>query len=59
MPLKYSIEFAVAFSKSPYFIVMTSVIAISEAVRITAKFQKAEFDKYATSGVSAFSILVI
>ena len=48
MRLKYSIE-----------LVMTSVIAIYEAVRITAKFQKAEFDKYATSGVSAFSILVI
>ena len=47
------------FLKVRISIVMTSVIAISEAVRITAKFQKAEFDKYATSGVSAFSILVI
>ena len=62
MGLKYSIEFAVVFYKSRYFyshIKCHSLLGISEKVYIKAKFWKTEFDKYATSGVSAFSITSI
>ena len=52
----------VAFSKSLFFYSHKkchSLPGISDNMHITAKFQKTEFDKYATSGVSAFIITSI
>ena len=52
-------EFTVAFSKSLFFYSHKKchrLSGISDKVHITAKFQKTEFDKYATSRVSTFSI---
>ena len=59
MSLKYSIDFTVAFSKSLYLYSCKkyhSLPRISKKAHITAKLQKAEFDKYATSRVIALSI---
>ena len=59
MGLKYSIHFTVAFSRSLYFYSQNkchNLPGTSEKVHITAKFQKTEFDKYATGGVSALGI---
>ena len=54
MGLKYSLDFTVVFSKSLYFyshIKCHSSPGISEKVHIRAKFQKTEFDKYATNSL--------
>ena len=62
MCCKYSIEFTVAFSKSLFFYShkkCNSLSGISEKMYITAKFQKTEFDIYATSRGSTFSITSI
>ena len=62
MGCKYSIDFAVAFSKSVYFYSHKnyhSSPGVPEKVHFTVKLQKTEFDKYATGGVSAFSITSI
>ena len=62
MCLKYSINFTIAFSKSLCFSSHKkchNLPEISEKVQITARFQKTEFDKYATSRVSAFSLTSI
>ena len=62
MGLKYSIDFTVASSGSLSFYGYKnchSLPGISEKVHITAKFQKTEFDKYATRGVGAFSMTSI
>ena len=65
---KYSIDFTLAFFKSLFAFSHKkchSLSGISEKVqkrcffRITAEFQKTELDKYATSGVSVFSITSI
>ena len=56
---KFSIESTVAFCKCLYFFSHKkchNFLGISETVHGKAKFQKNEFDKYATSEVSAFSI---
>ena len=61
MNLKYSISFTTAFSRSLYFYSHEkyhSLPGISEKIHITAKLQKTEFDKYATSGVIAFSTTI-
>ena len=53
--LKYSIDFTVALSKGRLFYSdkkCHSLPGIPEKVHITAKFQKSEFDKHATSGVA-------
>ena len=58
MSLKYSVDFTVVFSKSLYLYShkkCNSLLRISHKVHIAAKLQKTEFDKYATSGVIAFS----
>ena len=62
MGLRYSLGFTVAFSKILYFCSHKkchSLPGISEKENITEKFRKSEFDKYGTSGVSAFSITFI
>ena len=62
MGLKNFIDFTVAFSESLCFYSHKkchSLPGISEKVPIKAKFQKTEFDKYATSGISACSIIFI
>ena len=62
MSSKYSIDFTVALTKSLYFYSHKeshSLLEISEKVPIAEKYQKSEFDKYATSGVSASSITSI
>ena len=59
MCLKYSINFTIAFSKSLKLYQCHNLPGISEKVQITARFQKTEFDKYATSRVSAFSLTSI
>ena len=59
MDLKYYMDFTVATSESLYFYSRKkchSLPGISEKVHITEKLQKTQFDKYATRGVSAFSI---
>ena len=59
MVLKYFIYFIVAFSKTLHFYSYKKchgLMGIFEKVHITAKFQKTEFDKYANSGVIAFSV---
>ena len=59
MVLKYFIYFIVAFSKTLHFYSYKKchgLMGIFEKVHITAKFQKTEFDEYATSGVIAFSV---
>ena len=62
MVLKYFIYFIVAFSKTLHvysYKKYHSLMGIFEKVHITAKFQKTEFDKYATSGVIAFGVASI
>ena len=62
MGLNYYIDFTVAFSKSLYFYSHEkchSLPAISEKVHIKAEFQKTQFDKYDSSGVSDFSVTSI
>ena len=62
MGFKYSVDFTVAFSESLFFYShkkCNSLPGISDNMHITAKFQKTEFDKYAASWVSAFSITSI
>ena len=62
MGLKYCINFTVLFSKRLYFYSHKkchSLPGISEKLHITTKSQKAEFDKYAFSEVSDFSITSI
>ena len=54
----------IAYSKSLYFYIYSqtkcySFPGLPKNVRITAKFQKTEFDEHATGGVSAFSITFI
>ena len=58
----YSIEFTVAFSKSRYFyshMKFHNLLGISGKMCIKAKFQKTEFDKYATSWERGCSITSI
>ena len=62
MGLKHCINFTVLLSKSLYFYShkkYRSLPRISEKVHITTKSRKTEFDKYATSEVSDFSIASI
>ena len=62
MGFKYSINFTVAFCKSLFYYSRKkchSLLGISGKLHIKVKFQKTEFDKYAASGVSAFSITPI
>ena len=54
--LKHSIDLPVAFSEVST-VISSVTLGISEKCKvITSKSQKTEFDKYATGGVSAFSI---
>ena len=62
MGCKYYMEFTVAVSKSLFFYSHKkchSLSGISEKVYIIVKFQKTEFDNYATSRVSTLSITSI
>ena len=61
MGSKYSIYFTVAFSKSLYLYNHKKSQSFPEILPKTEvpKFQKTEFDKYATSGDSAFSMTSI
>ena len=60
--LKYSFDFTVVFSKFLYFYRHKKshiLPRVSEKMYIIEKFQKSEFEKYATSGTSAFTIISI